>query len=120
MLSVLARHYPSYRMDEVCRHCRGNPKRSIDKYRCGVCGKTHQDYKDANLEHEVEEWNYLHQTWLKVKRFRQMTTGIASLDNVLERIFGKPHDGDWRNYKKWEELTEKKVRNVTMLRGVAV
>lgn len=120
MLSVLARHYPSYRMDEVCRHCRGNAQQSIAKHRCGVCKKTHQDYKDANLEAEVAEWNYLHQTWLKVQRFKQMTTGIVSLDNVLERIFGKPHDRNWRNYKLWEELTAKKLRNPMMLRGVAV
>lgn len=114
MLSVLARHYPSFRMDEVCRHCRGNAKKNLQVLRCGVCKMTHQDYKDRNLEAEIEEWNYLHQTWLKCRLYKTVTTGVSTLDNVLERLFGKPHDRDWRNYEK------EKAREIRLLRTARV
>lgn len=92
--------YPSLRMGEVCRLCRGNAYVVIGRYRCQLCKKSNDDYKAADLEREVTEFKWLHDTWLTVKKYNQITTGIKKLDNVLELLFGKPHDRYWRDYKR--------------------
>lgn len=100
MQSPLARAYGSMRMDAVCRHCCGNSDRWLQKYRCPLCKKTKQDYKDANLEGEVNEMTFLRETWLKCRQYVQVTTGIKRLDCVLTILWGKPHDRNWRDYSK--------------------
>jgi len=100
MQPLLKTMYPSMRMHEVCKLCRGTPQKVLQRFRCQLCRRCDQDYKDANLEREVHEWAYLRETWEKVRAFKQITTGIQKLDFVLESMFGKPHDRDWRNYSK--------------------
>ena len=100
MQSPLSRAYGSMRMDAVCRHCCGNPDRWLQKFRCPLCKKSKQDYKDANLEAEVNEMTFLRETWLKCKTYVQVTTGIKRLDCILTILWGKPHDRHWRDYSK--------------------
>ncbi len=95
---MLLKAYPTMRMHQICKLCRGDAARVLDKQRCGLCRKTHKDYKDANLEREIEEFKFLRETWLRCKKFTQNTTGTSKLDLVIHLLFGKPHDGIWRDY----------------------
>lgn len=99
MSHPIAALYPGMRLAEVCRLCRGNPVKNAARYRCQLCKRNAKDYKDANLEREVIEMEYLHQTWLKCRAFKQITTGIRKLDFALQSLFGVPHTQNWRNYK---------------------
>lgn len=58
------------------------------------------DYYKAGLEPEVKEYKYLHTTWLKCRGFKMVTTGVRKLDSIIELLFGKPHNENWRNYAK--------------------
>lgn len=96
---MLSTAYPLMQMDRICRLCRGNATKNRGQYRCGLCKMALADYKKAGMEAEVAEWDYLHTTWLKARSFQQVTTGIAKLDFIIEKLFGKPHKNNWRNYK---------------------
>lgn len=98
MPSMLAKLYPSLRLDEVCRVCCG--KYNPEQPRCKACKMTPADYKKKGLEREIEEYAYLKRTWAKVRQYAQITTGIAKLDWAIELLCGKPHNFNWRNYKK--------------------
>ena len=100
MQSLLALYYPGSKMHLICKACRGNSEYFLDRFRCPLCKKNLSDYKKAGLQTEAEEMRYLYQTWQKVKHYKQVTTGIKKLDALLELLFGKPHDRDWRNYAK--------------------
>lgn len=101
MPSILATYYRGLRMSEVCKTCRGSSEATLFRYRCPLCKKNRADYYKAGLEREVAEFRYLHDTWLKVKKFSQPTTGIKKLDSLIELLFGKPHDRYWRDYAKY-------------------
>jgi hypothetical protein len=77
----------------------GNADKWLQRFRCPLCKKSKQDYKDANLEQEVNEMEFLRETWLKCKNFKQITTGVARLDLVITILWGAPHTNNWRNYK---------------------
>jgi hypothetical protein len=94
MKSLLKQCYSSMRMDEICRVCCGKPV----TYRCALCRKTRKDYKEADLLREVEEFEYLKETWNKCRIFKQLSTGIKRLDLVITHLFGAPHNCNWRNY----------------------
>lgn len=100
MKTILQQYYPAYRMGEICRLCRGNADKALGKYRCGACKQSKKDYENRGLVIEREEYEYLHATWLKVRAYKQITTGIAKLDFLIEMLFGKPHNENWRNYAK--------------------
>ena len=100
MNSLLSQAYGSMRLNEMCRLCIGNSRRWLDKHRCPLCRKTHQDYKDANLEREIEEMTFLRQTWIKCREFVQVTTGVKRLDLVITVLWGPPHNRNWRDYSK--------------------
>lgn len=106
MKSILQQYYPGFRMHEICRLCRGNADKMLGKFRCGACKKSKKDYEAAGLEGERSEFEYLHLTWLKVKNFKMVTTGIAKLDFLLQLLFGVPHKEDWRNYSKTKVKVE--------------
>jgi hypothetical protein len=118
MSHPIATLYPSMRLAEVCRLCKGNPIKNCDRYRFQNCKKNAKDYKDANLETEVAEMDYLHQTWLKVRAFKQITTGIRKLDFAIQSLFGVPHTENWRNYKLATKLQESKFINLRMVGDV--
>lgn len=101
MQSILARSYPSMNMDRVCKICRGNCERTMDRFRCPLCKMRGQDYKDAGLSDEVDLFRDLFLLWLEVKRRNKPTTGYKKLDNLLEVVFGKPHNNEWRNYARF-------------------
>jgi transposase-like protein len=88
-------------MHLMCKACKGNSERFLDKFRCPLCKKNRLDYKKAGLEYESDEMGYLYTTWLKVRGFNMATTGIKKLDALLEGLWGKPHTNDWRNYAKF-------------------
>lgn len=106
MKSILQQYYPCYRMGEICRLCRGNADKALGKFRCGACKQSKKDYETRGLQAEREEFEYLYATWLKVKGYKQITTGIAKLDFLLEMLFGKPHTSDWRSYAKTKVKVE--------------
>lgn len=106
-MSAIAALYPSMRLAEICRLCRGNPTKVCDRYRCVLCKRTSKEYKEAGLEREVEEFNYLKQTWLKVKMYKQITTGIRKLDLAIQLLFGIPHTDGWRDYKRVKAKEDK-------------
>lgn len=99
MPTILAQYYRGFRMDSICRICRGNADRSKQKFRCTVCKKSKKDYEREGLEAEVEELHYLWLTWRKCQAYNQITTGIRKLDLVLELTFGKPNP-NFRQYHK--------------------
>lgn len=117
MPTILGQYYRGFRMDEVCRCCRGNAHVVLNKFRCSLCKKSHKDYVDAGLEAEVEEFKYLHLTWIKCKAYKQVTTGIKKLDLVLVLVFGQPNP-DFRQYHK----TKQKIHDspYIILRTVAL
>lgn len=120
MQSLLAQYYPGSKMHLICKACRGNSEYYLDRYRCPLCKKNLLDYKKAGLEAEAVEMRYLYTTWLKVKGFNQPTTGIKKLDALLEGLFGKPHNRDWRNYAKFpvrESSPHVVLRTVNLGRG---
>lgn len=86
-------------MYRMCRICRGRPSQVLDKYRCGACKQTSAFYT-KELPNEVEEYDWLYSTWLKIKKYSQISTGIKKLDFVLTVIFGVPHQKGWRDYSK--------------------
>lgn len=100
MVSILQQYYPAYRMQLICRVCHGNADKKLQRFRCKACKMSKKDYEEQGLQHEREEFEYLHATWLKVQAFKQITTGIAKLDFLLQMLFGIPHTSDWRNYAK--------------------
>lgn len=100
MQSLLSRAYGSMRMDEMCKHCLGNADKFLQRFRCPLCKKSVKDYKEAGLEGEAAEMQYLKATWQKCKVYKQVTTGIARLDLVLTVLWGPPHKDGWRDYKK--------------------
>ncbi len=104
--TILQQYYPAYRMHEICRLCRGNADKTLGYFRCKACKQSKKDYETKGLQYEREEFEYLHLTWLKCKGYKQITTGIAKLDFLLEMLFGKPHDRDWRNYSKTKVRVE--------------
>lgn len=108
MATILAQYYPAFRMDEVCRVCRGNADKALGKFRCGVCKQSKKDYEAAGLQNEVAEVNYLYLTWLKVKNFKMRTTGIQKLDFVLTMTFGHPGHADWRKYLPTDKVNRDK------------
>ncbi len=103
--TILQQYYPAYRMHLICRLCRGNADKSLGYFRCKACKMSKKDYEEQDLTTERAEFEYLKATWEKVKAFKQITTGIAKLDFLLQILFGVPHTENWRNYK----LTKVKV-----------
>lgn len=71
----------------------------LDRHRCGACKQT-DAYYTKELPREVEEFEWLRISWLKVKKFAQISTGIKKLDFVLTMTFGIPHTKGWRDYSK--------------------
>lgn len=96
-VSPLKALYPSLKLDQVCRVCRGNSVVTMDKTRCGICKKNLTHYKKQGLETEVKEMKFLHDTWMKCKAYKQKTTNVGKLDLVITILFGKPHDSGWRS-----------------------
>jgi hypothetical protein len=78
-------------MDMVCRACRGTPKKFMNKPTCILCKSSHADWVRDGFEDECNEFIYLRETWEKVKRFKQDSTGIHGLDGCLVFLFGMPH-----------------------------
>lgn len=87
------------RMHLICRVCRGKPSRVLDKFRCGAC-KQNDAYYTKELPNELVEYDWLYSTWLKCKKYSQISTGIQKLDFVLTMTFGAPHGKGWRDYKQ--------------------
>jgi hypothetical protein len=98
MISVLQKAYPSLRLHLICKLCRGDSARVLDRHRCGLCKKRKQDYCDANLEREVAEMSFLRDVWIKARDYHQNTTGTSKLDLVITMLWGPPHSGRWRDY----------------------
>lgn len=115
MTTILAQYYPAFRMSEICRTCRGNSDKALGFFRCKVCKLSKKDYEKHDLVREREEFEYLHQTWLKVKGYKQITTGITKLDFLLTMLFGVPHTEGWRDYSR---LKPKGTTKFVLLRTV--
>lgn len=67
---------------EFCKICHG-----IQKVKCLFCGLTITHYRKIS-EVQVNHYLYLRGTWLKLKRFKMLTTGVFSLDEQLHRMWG--------------------------------
>lgn len=85
-------------MDKICRCCRGQPKKVLERRKCPRCAKTDKDY--VGFEREIDYFNFLRETWEKCRKFYQISTGYKKMDYVLTLLFGRPHDRDWMNYAK--------------------
>lgn len=83
-------------LDAICRKCRGNAQAVLGKPKCGVCRLSRKDYVASKLEGEIIYMAHLWDIWIKCKRFNQRTTGTQRIDNLIERLFGKPHNNHWR------------------------
>ena len=90
---------------KMCRCCRGNAYKTLGMYRCKVCKMSLQDYEKQGHRLEVDELDYLHTTWQKCAKFKQISTGFKKMDQLLTQLFGVPHTDrnatgqlTWRNY----------------------
>jgi len=118
LIDALKRAYPGYKMNLMCRVCRGNADATFQKFRCPMCKLSKKDYEQRGLEAERTEMEYLYRTWAKCKSYSMISTGIKKLDFILTLLFGVPHTKGWRDYKKFKgKLTED---NGVVLRTVAL
>ena len=110
-MSLLQRAYPLYNLHNICRYCKGNPKVFQKKPKCAVCKLSRMDYVRRKMENECNEIIYLYQTWLKVRNFRQASTGVKIVDDVIIYLFGIPYPDFFEHKRKCREIAGYKEIN---------
>lgn len=68
---------------EICTHCWG-----LHKTRCEVCRLTLTDWKKIVGEGVINANLYWRQTWFKMKKFQQESSGDLETDWKCRRMFG--------------------------------
>lgn len=97
MMDYIYKRFPLLQMSKICKICYGRPVVHLRKSKCSFCKRSHSDYKKAGLEREVAQYEYLHNMWLKCKRFKQRTCGVNALDTIMVMLWGKPHTDGWQD-----------------------
>lgn len=120
-MNLLKRAYPfRLEMNAICRACFGNPKRFQKRGVCIVCKMSRADYVKAKYEHEINEMLYLRDTWEKVRNFRQASTGISMLDDVIIFLFGLPYSDFWQRKRECRDLEAYKKTNEFLLKKLSI
>lgn len=119
-MSLLRRAYPWHNMDILCRSCFGNPKKFQQRNICIVCKCSRADYVKADMEHECNEMLYLRETWDKVRAYRQPSTGVNIVDDLIILLFGIPYPDFWKRKRECRDLEAYKKTNEFLLKKLSI
>lgn len=97
MIDYIYKSFPLLQLNSICLVCYGTPQTHLGKGYCRLCGKTKSQYLKDGLHREVGQFEYLHNLWLKCKRFKQRTCGVHRLDTIIVMLWGRPHDQGWQD-----------------------
>lgn len=90
-MNILQQKYPHIPgITEVCIRCCGNPVERYGTGKCYFCQRTRSHWRQAGFEAASNELMYLWKIWKSCNIYKQESTGIKDIDNILLYLWGKP------------------------------
>lgn len=89
--NLLSKTYPLViGISEVCMRCCGNPIERYGTGKCFFCKKAKSYWVQRGFQAASDQLIYLFKMWKTCGIYRQQSTGIKDVDNLLIYLWGKP------------------------------